>query len=94
LTGFFKHTDIAIRIIEENDPNETISTKVAREIQNPLACYKEIYREKKNAAHQLSLNCFIKKVEDHQPIIPGTSREQENDAPDSPDSVHSSVRSM
>jgi hypothetical protein len=40
MTAFFKHTDSAIRIIEENDPNETRSAKVAREIQNSFACYK------------------------------------------------------
>jgi hypothetical protein len=65
-----------------------------KEIQNSLACYKELYRERKNAARHLSLDCFIKKVEDHQPAIPGTSREQESDDPDSPDPFHSSVRSM
>jgi hypothetical protein len=88
---FFKHTDSAIRIIEENDPNETRSTKVAREIQNYLVCYKELYRERKNAARQLSLHCFIKKVEDHQPVIRRASRERESD---DPDPVPSCVRSM
>jgi hypothetical protein len=60
MTKFFKHTDSAIRIIEENDPNETRSVKVAREIQNSLAYYKELYRERKNAAHQLSLGFHLK----------------------------------
>jgi hypothetical protein len=69
----------------EYDPNGARSAKVVREIQNSLACYKELYRERKNAAHLLSLDCFIKQVEDHQPIIPGTSREQESDDTDSPD---------
>jgi hypothetical protein len=36
MTQFFKHTDNVIRKIEENDPNETRSAKVAREIQNSL----------------------------------------------------------
>jgi hypothetical protein len=41
MTVFFKDSDSAIRITEENDPNETRSANVAREIQNSLSCYKE-----------------------------------------------------
>jgi hypothetical protein len=59
MTECFKHADSAIRTMEENDPNETRSAKVVREIQNSLTRYKELYREGKNAARQLSLNCFI-----------------------------------
>jgi hypothetical protein len=44
---FFKHTDTAISIIDENDPNRERSVKVARDIQSALACYKELYRERK-----------------------------------------------
>jgi hypothetical protein len=94
MTKFFKHIDSVIRIIEESDSNETRMTRVMREIQNFLAYYKELYRERKNAARELSLDCFIEKVEDHQHIIPGTLRDQESDDPDSPDPVLSSVRSM
>jgi signal recognition particle subunit SEC65 len=71
ITELFKQIDSAIRITEENYSDETRSTRVAREIQNSLACYKELYRERKNTARQLSLDCFIKKVEDYQPVIPG-----------------------
>jgi hypothetical protein len=45
LMEFFQHIDNAIKIIEENDPNTDRSAKVSREIQNCLACYKELYRE-------------------------------------------------
>ena len=86
LTEFFQHTDNAIKIIEENDPNTDRSAKVSREIQNSLACYKELYRERKNAARQTSLDHFLTKAENHQPSIPGPSREQESD-PDSQEPV-------
>jgi hypothetical protein len=59
---FLKHVDSAIRIIEENYSHETRSSNVAREIRTFLACYEELYIERKNAARQLSLDCFIKKV--------------------------------
>jgi hypothetical protein len=50
LTEFFQHIDNAIKIIEENDPNTYTNAKVSREIQNSLACCKELYKERKNAA--------------------------------------------
>jgi hypothetical protein len=62
MTAIFKHIDSVIRIIEENDTNETRGAEVAREIQNSLACYRELYRERKIAARQLSRDCFIKKL--------------------------------
>jgi hypothetical protein len=39
-----ENIDSAIRIIEENDPNESRSAKVATEFQNYLTCYKELHR--------------------------------------------------
>jgi RNase H-fold protein (predicted Holliday junction resolvase) len=59
ITELFKQIDSAVRITEENYSDETRSTKVAREIQNSLVSNKELYRERKNTARQLSLLCFI-----------------------------------
>jgi hypothetical protein len=59
MTEFSKHTDSAIRIIEENYLNETRSAKFAREILW-LAPRNFIERERKNAARQLSQDCFVK----------------------------------
>jgi hypothetical protein len=94
MTEFLKHINGVIRTSEENNTYGTRIPKVAREIQNFLTCYKELYRKRKNTNCHRSLDCFIKKCEDHQPTIPGTKREQESDDPDSPDPVHSSVRSI
>jgi hypothetical protein len=80
MTEFFKHPDSAMRIIEENDPNATRSGKVAREIQNSSACYKELYRETKNAARHLSLDCFNKKK--FKIISLSSQGLQESDDPD------------
>jgi hypothetical protein len=63
LVEFFKHTDIAIGIIDENDASRESSDKVARGIESALACYKELYRKRQKAARQLSLRHFFKRVE-------------------------------
>jgi hypothetical protein len=90
LLNFFKHIDTAISIIDENDPNRESSAKVARDIQSSFACYEELYRERKNAAYQLTLDHFFNIAENRQSTVPGTSKEQNNDDPDSPVSFYSS----
>jgi hypothetical protein len=89
IAEFFKHTDTAISIIDENDPNRERGAKVARDIQSALACYKEFYRERKNAAYQLTLDHFFNIAENRQFTDPGPSKERKND-PDSPVSFDSS----
>jgi hypothetical protein len=63
LVAFFKHTDIATGIIDDNDANRERSVKVARGIESALACYKELFWERHEAACQLSLHHFFKRVE-------------------------------
>jgi hypothetical protein len=91
IAEFFKHIDTAIIIIDENDPNNRErSVKVARDIQSFLACFKELYKERKNAASQLTLDHFFNIAENRQSTDPGPSKERKNDDPDSPVSSDSS----
>jgi hypothetical protein len=76
LLNFFKHIDTAISIIDENDPNRERSAKVARDIQSTLACYKELYRERKNAAYQLTLDNFFNIAENRQFTDQGLQRSE------------------
>jgi hypothetical protein len=46
LVEFFKHTDIAIDIIDDNDASRERNAKVTRDNESALACYKELYRER------------------------------------------------
>jgi hypothetical protein len=87
---FIKHIDTAISIIDENDPNKERSAEVARDIQSSLACYKELKRERKNAAYQLTLDHFFNTAENRQSTDPGPSKDRKNDDPDSPVSFDSS----
>jgi hypothetical protein len=75
LVEFFKHNDTALGIIDDNDANRGRSAKVARGTESALACYKELYRERQKAAHQLSLHHFFKRVESCQStdLEPSTS---------------------
>jgi NH3-dependent NAD+ synthetase len=52
LVEFFKHTNIAIGIIDDNAANRERSAKVARGTESALASYKELYRERQKAARQ------------------------------------------
>nr|CAD7444950.1 unnamed protein product [Timema bartmani] len=60
-----------------------LSTDVLMEVElvrffsSSLACYKELYSERKHATRQLSLDYFIKEVETRQYKDPGTSHKQE-----------------
>jgi hypothetical protein len=90
IAEFFKHTGTAISNIDENDPNRERSSKVARDIQSSLACYKELHRERKNAAYQLTLDHFFNIAENRQSTNPGPLKERKNDDPDSPVSFYSS----
>jgi predicted ATP-dependent endonuclease of OLD family len=95
LVEFFKHIDIAIGIIGDNDANRERSAKVARGIESALACYKELYREMQKAACQLSLHHFFKRVEscqstDSEPSTSAGEPAQPDRAPPSPASPESS----
>jgi hypothetical protein len=52
------------------------SAKVARDIQSALTCYKELYRERKNAAYQLTLDHFFNIAENRQFTDPRPSKER------------------
>jgi hypothetical protein len=48
---------------EKMDPNSSRFLKLNRGIDDAMACYREIYEEKKNAIVQSSLDEFIRKAE-------------------------------
>ena len=48
-------------IFDEHDPDCMRSSKVRREIENVLKCYKEVYEQKMKAATQVSIMKFFKK---------------------------------
>nr|CAD7437406.1 unnamed protein product [Timema bartmani] len=56
-----------------------LTNKDLQEMENGIKDEEELYRERKNAAHQLSLNHFIKKVENLQSNDPGPSRHHDFD---------------
>ena len=48
---------------EVQDLNIESSRKVAAAFQNTIQCYRVIYDEKKRATFQISLDCFLKRVD-------------------------------
>ena len=53
----------ALFSFEAQGPNIGSSTKVAAAFQNAIQCYPVIYDEKKRATPQISLGCFLKRVD-------------------------------
>jgi hypothetical protein len=70
LTECFKHINIAISIIDDNDANRERSAKVTRAIESAVVCYKEFYSERQKAA---SLHHFFRRAESCQST--GSARE-------------------
>jgi hypothetical protein len=73
LTEFFKHTDTAIGIIDDNDANRERSAKITRATENAMACYKKLYSKRQKAACKLSLHHFFMRAESCQST--GSARE-------------------
>lgn len=63
LGEIFRLVDQVASLIDENDPDRERSSHVAREQQNVLACYKDLYRHKLKHATHLSLDRFVVKCE-------------------------------
>ena len=62
MTKGFKLVDEAIAIFDEHDPDCMRSSKVQREMENVLKCYKEVSKQKMKAANQDSIMKFFKKL--------------------------------
>jgi hypothetical protein len=63
LASNLQKADELINMIEQEDPNAKMSSKVHRGVEKELACYKVLHEEKKKAAVQLRLHKFFSKVE-------------------------------
>lgn len=59
----FREIDSALARFEKMDPNSSRFLKVNSGIDKTLACYRQIYEEKKKATIQSSLNTFVRKTE-------------------------------
>jgi len=76
----FNLVDEAMAIFHEHDLNCMRSSKVWREMDNVLKCYKEVYKQKMKAATQVSIMKFFKKLPNESASIsasePSTSTGQ------------------
>jgi endonuclease/exonuclease/phosphatase family metal-dependent hydrolase len=54
--------DTSIGIRDDTDANRERSARVTRAIEPDVAFYKELYRERQKATHQLSLHHFLREV--------------------------------
>ena len=57
----FSLFDKALLVFEAQDPNVEWYTESADAVQNVIWCYRVIYKEKKWATTQTSLDCFFKR---------------------------------
>jgi hypothetical protein len=62
LAEFFKHTDIAIGIIDDNNANRETSAEVTRATESAMACYKEYCSDRQEATSQQSLHYFFESL--------------------------------
>jgi hypothetical protein len=70
MTLAFREITSAMARFEKMYPNATRFLKVQRGVDDMLTCYREIYKEKKKASVQSSLDKFVRKIE--RPV-PSTS---------------------
>ncbi|BFY99809.1 hypothetical protein BsWGS_02849 [Bradybaena similaris] len=63
LSEIFQLGDQILSLIDENDPDRERSSRVAKDFQNVLACYKELYREKVKHSSHISVDTFFIKYE-------------------------------
>jgi hypothetical protein len=61
LAEFFESIDIVSGIMDGTDANRERSAKVCRGIESFLACYEELYKERKKAAWYLSFGSVLQK---------------------------------
>jgi len=59
----FRLIDMGLAIFDEDDPNTERSSRVARNVQTDLSCYKLIQKEKQMKAAQTTLFSFFQKKE-------------------------------
>lgn len=81
----FCEIESAMARFEKIDPNSSRFLKANKGIDETLACYRQIYEEKKKATIQSSLNKFVRKVERSAMSIspqPSTSKAPSNDPND------------
>lgn len=58
----FQHIEKAIEMFESQDSNFERTTKVAKDLKNAYACYREIYKEKKRLSwKQTTITAFLQK---------------------------------
>jgi hypothetical protein len=55
----FKHCEVAIAILDENDPNSERSFAFKRNQNASIACCCKLYKTKKQAAKQTTLEDFF-----------------------------------
>ncbi|KAG8239600.1 hypothetical protein J437_LFUL018312 [Ladona fulva] len=73
-----------LAILDENDPNRERSSSVKRTVNNAIDCYRELYKEKRKATAQLSLEMLFRNQSqgtDTQPQPGPSSRELLTEAP-------------
>jgi hypothetical protein len=63
----FREIASAMARFQKMDPNSSRFLKVNRGIDDAMACFREIYEEKKKAIVQSSLDKFVRKAERHAP---------------------------
>ncbi|CAM2120016.1 unnamed protein product [Caretta caretta] len=81
----FREIDSAMARFEKMDPNSSRFLKVNRGIDETLACYRQMYEEKKKATIQSSLYKFVRKVERSATSTspqPSTSKTPSDDSDD------------
>lgn len=59
LANAFAYLDKAMAVFESQDPNAECFGKVTRAIEDSVACYRQIYEEKKYSAKQYSILQFF-----------------------------------
>jgi len=73
LAGVFSKVNAAILELEGMDPNVERFTKVERQMNELLRCYREIYEEKKKITTQTTLTGFFSKATPRTPTPTPTS---------------------
>ncbi|XP_069776185.1 tigger transposable element-derived protein 1-like isoform X2 [Narcine bancroftii] len=81
LANVFSQVNKALADLESMDQNVERFTKVDRQIQEALNCYRQIYEEKKKQTIQTNLSLFFKHVTPPTTPCPSTQRDEDYDEP-------------
>jgi len=65
----FKWVEKAMAIFDEHDPDCMRSSKVRREMENVLKCYKEVHKQKMKADTQVSIMKFFVIIQSESAFI-------------------------